>query len=143
MVADGAKLPDDAIEVPKVARTSLRSRAVYAPSAQTAHPANGRQAFCKVAPVASFAWRLASTELLSGRHPAMGALHATCRHERCIASEWCVACVSDVRHAVHELHVWLLYEPIRPTTDSPAIVSSSARGANADPSGHVSTQELR
>jgi hypothetical protein len=43
------------------------------------------------------------------------------------ASEWCVACLSDVRHAVYELHVWLLYERIRPTTDCPAIVSYLAR----------------
>jgi hypothetical protein len=43
------------------------------------------------------------------------------------ASEWCVACLSDVRHAVYELHVWLLYERIQPTTDCPAIVSYLAK----------------
>ena len=36
-----------------------------------------------------------------------------------------MACVTDVRHAIYELHVWLLYEyeGAPPTPDCPAVVS--------------------
>jgi hypothetical protein len=39
------------------------------------------------------------------------------------ASEWCIACLNDVRAAIYELHVWVLYERVPLTHDGPAIVS--------------------
>jgi len=39
------------------------------------------------------------------------------------AWEWCVACLTDVRRAVYELHMWLLYERVPLTADCPSTVS--------------------
>jgi hypothetical protein len=39
------------------------------------------------------------------------------------SSEWCIACLGDVRRAIYELHVWVLYEHVPLTAGAPAIVS--------------------
>jgi hypothetical protein len=39
------------------------------------------------------------------------------------ASDWCIACLNDVRSAIYELHVWILYERMPLTLEGPAVVS--------------------
>jgi hypothetical protein len=39
------------------------------------------------------------------------------------AAEWCIACLTDLRAAIYELHVWTLYERLPLTPDGPPIVS--------------------